>query len=58
MQRLGILSTLGSRSSLVAADTPANCTYEDILGTWTFFETERSGDQSIDCSQQPGNRQI
>ena len=36
----------------VMADTPANCSYEDIVGSWTFYETERSGDRSIDCSKQ------
>ncbi|ROT79070.1 cathepsin C [Penaeus vannamei] len=31
------------------SDTPANCLYEDIRGTWTFQETERSGDSSLSC---------
>ncbi|KAK7073934.1 hypothetical protein SK128_007954, partial [Halocaridina rubra] len=31
------------------ADTPAHCLYEDIRGTWTFYETERNGDNTIDC---------
>jgi cathepsin C len=39
-------------SSDVMGDTPANCTYDDIVGTWTFYETERSGDGNIDCSKQ------
>jgi len=38
--------------SRVRADTPANCTYDDIVGSWTFYETERSGDNSIDCTKQ------
>lgn len=33
------------------ADTPANCTYEDIRGIWTFYEGERSGESDIDCTQ-------
>jgi cathepsin C len=37
---------------VVQADTPANCTYDDIVGSWTFYETVRSGDHSIDCSKQ------
>ncbi|XP_071520204.1 dipeptidyl peptidase 1-like [Panulirus ornatus] len=32
------------------ADTPANCTFEDVKGDWILYETERSGDASIDCS--------
>ncbi|XP_045587677.2 dipeptidyl peptidase 1 [Procambarus clarkii] len=33
------------------ADTPANCLYEDIKGTWTFAETERTGDNTINCDE-------
>ncbi|XP_069977054.1 dipeptidyl peptidase 1-like [Penaeus vannamei] len=36
-------------ASLAWSDTPANCLYEDIRGTWTFQETERSGDSSLSC---------
>ena len=32
-----------------AADTPANCTYEDVEGAWVFYESERSGDSGIEC---------
>lgn len=35
----------------VFADTPANCTYEDVHGTWTLYETDRTGDSTIDCSE-------
>ncbi|XP_052764132.1 dipeptidyl peptidase 1-like [Mya arenaria] len=34
----------------VAADTPANCTFEDIRGTWGFSLTNISGDNSINCT--------
>ncbi|XP_063591123.1 dipeptidyl peptidase 1-like [Penaeus indicus] len=37
--------------SLAWSDTPANCLYEDIRGTWTFQETERSGDSSLSCDE-------
>ncbi|XP_042217952.1 dipeptidyl peptidase 1-like isoform X2 [Homarus americanus] len=33
------------------ADTPANCLYEDVRGTWTFSETERTGDHTINCDE-------
>jgi len=34
----------------VRGDTPANCTYDDIVGTWNFYESQRDGDSTIDCS--------
>ncbi|XP_068228280.1 dipeptidyl peptidase 1-like [Palaemon carinicauda] len=36
---------------LCVADTPGNCMYEDIKGTWKFYETERNGDNSISCDE-------
>lgn len=33
----------------VQADTPANCTFDDVRGEWILYETERSGDAKIDC---------
>merc|ERR1712212_1424774 len=36
-------------AGLGSADTPAECMYEDIRGTWTFVETERDGDNTVDC---------
>ncbi|XP_076028654.1 dipeptidyl peptidase 1-like isoform X2 [Oratosquilla oratoria] len=33
----------------VWADTPANCTYEDVRGDWMFYETERTGGPDINC---------
>ncbi|MCL4170064.1 UNVERIFIED_CONTAM: hypothetical protein GTU68_025233 [Idotea baltica] len=35
--------------ALSRSDTPANCSFEDIEGTWTILETARLGDSSIDC---------
>jgi len=43
------LNFLESRFSL--ADTPANCTYEDIIGTWHFFEGPRGQNSQIDCDK-------
>jgi len=34
----------------VNGDTPANCTYQDVAGSWIFYESERSGTNKIDCS--------
>lgn len=36
---------------LVKADTPANCTYEDIRGLWVFHEGPRGNSKSINCSE-------
>ncbi|KAK8401603.1 hypothetical protein O3P69_001024 [Scylla paramamosain] len=49
-----VLSILGALLiagiiQLAAGDTPANCLYEDVRGTWTFMETERLGSHNIDC---------
>ena len=41
-------------AACVAADTPANCTYEDIRGVWQFYEGERSGNSEIDCTNYKG----
>ena len=30
-------------------DTPANCTYESIAGTWTFYVGKTGYDNTIDC---------
>ncbi|KAH6923828.1 hypothetical protein HPB50_007774 [Hyalomma asiaticum] len=34
---------------LVVGDTPANCTYDETRGWWTFTEGPRVGDRSIRC---------
>nr|CAD7395712.1 unnamed protein product [Timema poppensis] len=33
------------------ADTPANCTYQDIVGNWTFYEGDRNNTGSSLCDQ-------
>lgn len=43
------LVMLALTTTPVLSDTPANCTYDDIQGTWNLYETERSGDATIDC---------
>ncbi|XP_071084168.1 dipeptidyl peptidase 1-like [Haliotis cracherodii] len=46
------LSAVVVLSVLVAvyADTPANCTYEDVKGTWIFNVGPRDGDRTLNCS--------
>lgn len=34
----------------VLSDTPANCTYEDIRGTWTIYVGSGGHDNTLDCS--------
>ncbi|XP_068173471.1 dipeptidyl peptidase 1 [Antennarius striatus] len=31
-------------------DTPANCTYEDLLGTWVFQVSKGGHDETVNCS--------
>nr|ADO65979.1 cathepsin C [Eriocheir sinensis]ADO65981.1 cathepsin C [Eriocheir sinensis] len=45
---IGVLAVLCVAGAAIA-DTPANCLFEDIRGTWTFYETERSGDNTLSC---------
>jgi cathepsin C len=35
----------------VRADTPANCTYEELRGQWTFYVGEGGHTNKIDCSK-------
>jgi len=37
-------------AALTKADTPANCTYEDIRGKWVFHEGPRGNSKNINCS--------
>ena len=32
-------------------DTPANCSYEDLLGTWLFQVSKGGQDKTVNCSQ-------
>lgn len=31
-------------------DTPANCTYDDLVGTWVFQVSKGGQDRSINCT--------
>ena len=33
-----------------SADTPANCTFDDIQGTWVFSESNPSGERTEHCN--------
>ena len=41
---LGVLCT-------VLGDTPANCSYDDIKGHWTFQLAQGGHDNTVDCSE-------
>ena len=36
--------------NFLSADTPVNCSYEEIKGVWIFHEGQRGNDKSINCS--------
>ncbi|XP_078588019.1 dipeptidyl peptidase 1-like isoform X1 [Branchiostoma floridae x Branchiostoma japonicum] len=46
----GVLAVL---VPLIVADTPANCTYADMLGTWMFSMSQGGNDRTLDCTD-PG----
>lgn len=37
-------------------DTPANCTYEDLLGTWVFQVSKGGHDKTVNCSAEGKNK--
>ncbi|RUS75038.1 hypothetical protein EGW08_017219 [Elysia chlorotica] len=43
--------TLAITVCSVSADTPANCTYEDIRGTWVFELGTGNNNRTVDCSK-------
>ena len=44
------LCTFVTLIAFVAADTPANCTYEDVEGTWVFTVGTGGHDRTVNCS--------
>lgn len=44
--------------SVSQADTPANCTYEDIRGTWTFHLGTSGLDNTVDCTHFEPEKQV
>ena len=52
-QTLICLAFLLGLFALASADTPANCTYEDIRGYWIFQETDRIETRQENCDKFP-----
>ncbi|XP_067890076.1 dipeptidyl peptidase 1 [Heterodontus francisci] len=46
---LSLLCVLGLGT--VVADTPANCTYQDLVGTWVFQVGREGQDKYVDCTK-------
>lgn len=42
----------------ILADTPANCTYDDIVGNWIFYESDRGHSSSVDCDTASKNQTL
>lgn len=40
--------------ALAHADTPANCTLDDLVGVWKFYFSDGGHDKTLDCSN-PGS---
>lgn len=38
---------------LINADTPANCTYDDLIGNWKIYIGPRGVRDTVDCSKKP-----
>lgn len=53
MQLFKILSVFLATIVLASADTPANCTYQDIQGIWLFSESARVANRTENCDNFP-----
>ena len=51
MAKIHVILALFLTFTLAKCDTPANCTYEDIIGRWIFHEGPRGNDKTVNCSQ-------
>jgi len=45
-----VLVTLVCTVLCVSGDTPANCTYEEVKGAWTFSVGKSGLDKNLDCT--------
>ena len=51
MWRFAVFLLVGAGfTGSAVGDTPANCAFEDIKGTWILYEGPRTGSSDIDCS--------
>ena len=46
-----VLIAFAAVAGLCLADLPIDCRYEDVVGTWRFTESERTGDASLACKE-------
>lgn len=53
MKTFAFLTVFLATLALACADTPANCTYEDIQGFWLFSESDRVADRTENCDTFP-----
>ena len=54
MASLSLCLTFLCFAAAVRADTPANCTLDDLLGTWHFYVYSGGHDKTLQCTD-PGN---
>lgn len=47
---LSVLVGVFFEVGVVLGDTPANCTYEEILGEWIFHIGENGKDKTVNCT--------
>ncbi|KAL2096253.1 hypothetical protein ACEWY4_008401 [Coilia grayii] len=45
-----LLCVLALCAAGARGDTPANCSFEDLVGTWVFQVSEGGKDRSVNCS--------
>ena len=45
-----LVVVLGSFLHLIKGDTPANCTYEDVRGSWIFSVGDGGHTSKLDCT--------
>jgi cathepsin C len=50
VSKLALLVSFATLLTSCAADTPANCTFEDVRGSWTFQLGKGGQDKTVDCT--------
>ena len=51
---LALLALLLAAPDPASADTPANCSYEEIRGSWTFSVGSQDHDGTVNCTENFG----